>query len=174
MGYQLWLAGIRYLIEDRECNPEIKDHYGSTPLITAIYSDADLTIIKYFIETCHCASDFRSPDGRTLLSCAACADMASVELIEYLVHFCNIDIDAQDDRGYTAIYYAAMSGHDEEVEYLAKQGASLNLTNSDGKRMLTVLQDMCIRYCTDNADDCGDNITPAIINLLKQYGAVDD
>lgn len=169
-----WMAGIQYLIENRKCNPEIKDQYGYTPLVTAIYNDADLTMIQYFIETIHCTPDFLRPDGRTLLSCAASSDMTSVELLEYFIHSCNIDIDAQDNHGYTAIYYAAINGHVEEVEYLAKQGASLNLTNCDGERMLTVLKDMCRRIYEKHAGDCGDHITPEIINLLKQYGAIDD
>ena len=51
-----------------------------------------------------------------------------LEEVQYLVEGQGLDMNARDDRGFTALHFAAWAGHLEVVQYLVGQGASVTAT----------------------------------------------
>jgi len=50
-----------------------------------------------------------------------------------------VDIDYQNNAGYTALHYAALRGHEDLVELLISYGANPNIENNDSKIALNLL-----------------------------------
>ena len=64
----------------------------------------------------------------------------NLENIKYLVEKLKINIDAQDDDGWTALYYAAINHKRDAYKLLLKLGANKNITNNEGLKPADVLQ----------------------------------
>lgn len=60
--------------------------------------------------------------------------------IRYLVRNLKVDINAKDDDGWTALYYAAANKKMEAYNLLLKLGADKNIKNKDGLKPADVLQ----------------------------------
>ena len=58
-----------------------------------------------------------------------------LDLIKRL-HGVGADINAFDQKGWTALMYACLEGHEKIAEYLIKMGADLNATNENGSTAL--------------------------------------
>lgn len=73
--------------------------------------------------------------GRTLLIYAAKNNHTHTELVKLLLEF-GTKLDLQDNKGKTALMYAAKKGHSAIVRLLLEFGAALDLQDNDGKTAL--------------------------------------
>jgi len=80
-----------------------------------------------------------------------------LEEVKFILNNNNLDIDLKDSYGATALYYAAMSGHIDIVQYLVKKGANVNLKNNIGQTSLHLAYFMefhkVAKYLVDNGAD---------------------
>lgn len=67
-----------------------------------------------------------------------CAENNSIDVAKVLLQEKNIDIEAKDVHGYTALYIAAKTGSAEVLKLLIKKGADLNATCIDGHNPLAI------------------------------------
>ena len=78
----------------------------------------------------------RRRDEQHLRDAAEAGDLVSVKGVLELAP--EIDLDAMDDQGHTALYGATFFGRTQVVEYLLKQGADADVSDMDGKTPLHV------------------------------------
>lgn len=78
-------------------------------------------------------ANLRDRDGRTLLINAAF--YGCYEIVKYLVN-CDMDINATDNRGLSALHAAVQENHIEIVELLLQKGANVNIQNAFGNTPL--------------------------------------
>ncbi|WP_300367269.1 ankyrin repeat domain-containing protein [Brachyspira sp.] len=64
----------------------------------------------------------------------------NINNIKYLVRNLKVDINAQDDDGWTALYYAAANNKMEAYKLLLRLGANRNIKNNEGLKPADVLQ----------------------------------
>ena len=77
------LASIRYLVEQRHANVEVKDKYGCTPINYASASGS-IDIIKYLYETCH--EDVETKDDGRNTPINNASKEGHLEVVKYLKH----------------------------------------------------------------------------------------
>ena len=63
----------------------------------------------------------------------------AVKLITLLVQY-KADVNAQDERGFTALMGAARNGNSEAVRFLLDHNANPDLTNCDGQTALSIAE----------------------------------
>ena len=64
----------------------------------------------------------------------------NIDNIRYLVRNLKVDINAQDDDGWTALYYAAANNKKEAYKLLLRLGADKNITNNEGLKPSDVMR----------------------------------
>lgn len=135
-------------IPPREAQGDIKVTAGATPLFRATKS-TDLPAIRLLMEK-GANPSISTNDHTTPLMVAAGmgAPLAATEdtltgtdkgdpldAIKLFVQ-AGADVNAGNDLGFTAIHYAAQTGRDRIVEFLAAKGANLDVKNKAGKTPL--------------------------------------
>ena len=117
------LAIVKYLIEDRECDPKISGNDGSNALHCAV-NGGHLKVVEYLIEKIGCDPKIRDDVGENALHCAA--NGGYLEIVEHLIEE-GYDPNIGDQNGSNALYCAASGGHLEVVNYLVtvEEGAIL-------------------------------------------------
>jgi ankyrin repeat protein len=108
------LTTIRLLLE-RGANPSVSTMDGSTPLMVAAGLGARRTGDEEFVEKAARADPLDA--ARMFVDAGA-------------------DVNAVNDAGNTAMHYAALTGATRIVEYLAGNGANLEVKNKQGKTPL--------------------------------------
>jgi len=68
----------------------------------------------------------------------ACTDGNMNKVVAFLAS--GVDINAQDEYGFSPIHAAASYGHDDLIEYLISNGANVNLRDADGDTPLLVCE----------------------------------
>ena len=108
---------VKYLIEEKHCNPNILDGQWCTPLQYACMH-GHLDVIKYLIKTGPRTSSCHSVDqyGSTPLD-YACA-YGHMEVVKYLIETGSCDPNGVDQYGRTALHYACWNEHIDVVKYL--------------------------------------------------------
>jgi hypothetical protein len=75
---------------------------------------------------------FTFGDGGTILHRAA--GVGRTKIVRHILRrFPELDIDAQDDNGSTALHYAALTGHKKMIYLLIRNGARRDTKNKYGK-----------------------------------------
>ena len=64
----------------------------------------------------------------------------NIDNIKYLVRNLKVDINAQDNDGWTALYYAAANNKRDAYNLLLRLGADKNIANNDGLKPADVLK----------------------------------
>jgi ankyrin repeat protein len=105
------LAAIRLLME-KGANPAIPAKDGSTPLMVAAGQGAPLVISE--------DTQLGASNGDPL------------EAVQLFVK-AGADVNAANDQGFTAMHYAAQTGRNRIVEFLAVNGARLDVKNKAGR-----------------------------------------
>lgn len=77
-------------------------------------------------------------DGNTALMLAAANPAGGIRLVNYLLSKPQIDINATNDIGETALMRAARYGHDEIAKLLFDNGAKLDIENNIGENALAM------------------------------------
>ncbi|MEI0486679.1 ankyrin repeat domain-containing protein [Brachyspira intermedia] len=80
----------------------------------------------------------KTKDNVTPLHMAVVYD--NLDNIKYLVRNLKVDINAKDDDGWTALYYAAANKKEEAYKLLLKLGADKNIANNEGLKPADILQ----------------------------------
>ena len=118
-------------------SPPLQDQRGivlnqeqETRLIEMIFDAArqnDVTTIDEYLSSGF-SPNVRSPRGDTLLTVAAYRD--SIGVVERLLKEPEIDIEARNRMGLTAVAAAAFNGHERPLRALIAAGADVNSSNS--------------------------------------------
>jgi len=110
----------------------IRDTDGGTALLIACQK-ADLKLCQVLID--HGASvDVRNQDDRTPLMEAARQKQNGMELVKQLYQVDpNLDLNAQDKQGETALLEAARAGQPDIVQFLVERDANVNAANHRGE-----------------------------------------
>jgi hypothetical protein len=94
-----------------------------------------LSVVKRLAKECdvHCVE---KASGRTALHKAAY--WGHIQVIEFLVNECKLNVNAVDYHGDTALHDAVRFGHREVAEALLKAGSNAAIKNKDGHCVLEV------------------------------------
>ena len=106
---------VKFLIEKKDINVEVKDGWGRTPLHLAAYRGS-IEPVKYLVENCHANIDAQNGKGKTPLHLAS--SRARADIIKYLLEK-GANKTIQDSAGKTAFDVAAsFYGNKEEIKTL--------------------------------------------------------
>jgi ankyrin repeat protein len=112
---------VQYLIEQRQLHAHGIEQSDTTPLHLAC-REGHLEVVKYLssIEECQFGIEDKNTYGLTALL-AACIHHR-IEVVKYLIHQWHVNINAIDNRGFTALHYASQNSGDLElVQYLTNK-----------------------------------------------------
>lgn len=132
-----------------------RDLTGRTPLMWAVYANFNnpqralskdlerLHYVRALLKTPGIEAHLSDKDGFEALHWAAWSGMpyCSLELLG-----AGLDINKQEDSGYTPLMLAAQRGNAEVVEILLKRGADTSLKNENGKDALTLASEAEAAY----------------------------
>ena len=106
-------------------------------LIYELFDEDDFTKVISFVDKYGC--DFVDRDGRNLLMNFIVEGKSTfaIELIkQYKMNGLNLDL--QDDSGWTALHFAAQENSPEIIELLAGSKANLNIQEENGRTPLFI------------------------------------
>ena len=112
----------------------------------------DFEILELLTEKDPSYVDRKGPRCKTPLITSAFN--GHLRIVRALTEKWNVNVNAQDDRGITALYCASQENHIEVVDYLLQHGANPKLCNKNGDKALKIAKEK------NNKD---------IVKLLKRY-----
>ena len=121
------------LLENKQINPEIKDHYGKIPLYYAAVQD-EQKIIELFL-----GGDINTiqQDGKTPLMRAVSEGNPS--LAKLIIDLENTNINIQNNEGNTALHIAIKSKQEQCALLLINEPKiDLNIQNNEGQTALHI------------------------------------
>ena len=108
------LEVVRYFINERHCDPMIRDNDGNTPLhIACRYGH--FNIVQCFVNKRHCNPMTRDNDGNTPLHIAC--RYGHFNIVQYFVNGQHCDPMTRDNDGNTPLHIACRYGHFNIVQY---------------------------------------------------------
>lgn len=122
LGYAAQRGHLRTvrLLLDSGSNVNLKNYFGSTPLLLAVCNNQDLAMVKYLMQRGAQLKD-RDDLGTTPLMCAS--EHGNVSVVKFLLDK-NAEINARNRVGQTALFYAAREGKFLTVKLLLQNGAN--------------------------------------------------
>jgi hypothetical protein len=133
-------AATARLLLDQGANLEVRDKYGSTPLLYAA-GNGETAVVKLFLER-GAKVDETNSNGETALIAAACncpsVDMPDTADSVRLLLENGADIEARDKQGDTSLMAAAGWGRTWIVEILLDRGAHIETRNNEGYTPLLI------------------------------------
>ncbi|XP_066137418.1 ankyrin repeat and death domain-containing protein 1A-like isoform X1 [Euwallacea fornicatus] len=124
---------IMEMLLNARCDIEARDKYGMRPLHMAAWHGHPKAV-ELLINSGACTNSVTKAQY-TLLICAARNNRA--EVIDFLLDTLDdVQIDAVDADGQTALYHAAANGHVIIVKRLLEMGASLDKKNKENRTAL--------------------------------------
>ena len=151
------LAMVKYLVEKKGVNMNVKDEQENTPLNVAAFS-GNLAILKYLIDEQNCSSICLGYLSRTLLH-NACERNDNIAMVKYLVEGQGVDLNMKDKQGNSPLNVAAFSGSLVILKYLINEQRCSS---------------MCLGYLSrtllHNACERNDNIA-MVKYLVEEQGA---
>ncbi|ERL84740.1 hypothetical protein D910_02165 [Dendroctonus ponderosae] len=124
--------GVRKILKE-PVDINSRNNYGRAPIHWAS-ARGNIDIMDMLLNA-HCDIEARDKAQYTLLTCAARNNRA--EVIDFLLDTLeDVQIDAVDGDGQTALFHAAANGHVSIVKRLIEMGASLDRKNKENKSAL--------------------------------------
>jgi ankyrin repeat protein len=119
---------VKYLVQARNANVNVKDSFGRIPLTYAAKT-GNLDVFMFF-EMSDADMSAKDNDGRTVFMYAA--DGGHLNICQYLEATHSELIHLKDNRGLTALFFAADRGHLNVCQFLATTGAELTAQDKFG------------------------------------------
>ena len=134
--FSLWKQDIlRYLVINgakQEIN--LQNNYGITVLHMLASNPRDFRSLSYLVEAQGANIHLKDVDGNTILHEASSSNW-NLPTIKVLVR-ANIDINAKNKYGATALHFASQYAHLGTVAYLADNGGNIHAKTADGATAL--------------------------------------
>ncbi|KAF8773102.1 Histone-lysine N-methyltransferase EHMT1 like protein [Argiope bruennichi] len=118
---------VHLLIQAGAVNDAINEKIY-TPLMLAVENNHK-DVVFYLIKSGACA-DFKGENGMSSFHISA--KNGSLEILKMLMSSRFVDVNAQDDGGWTPIVWASEHNHYDVVKYLLKRGANPNIKDNEG------------------------------------------
>ncbi|GBM82171.1 Histone-lysine N-methyltransferase EHMT1 [Araneus ventricosus] len=118
---------VHLLIQAGAVNDAINEKIY-TPLMLAV-ENIHKDVVFYLIKSGACA-DFKGENGMSSFHISA--KNGSLEILKMLMSSRFVDVNAQDDGGWTPIVWASEHNHYDVVKYLLKRGANPNIKDNEG------------------------------------------
>jgi ankyrin repeat protein len=119
---------VKFLIKNG-ANINAKDNKGNTALLCGC-TKGHLDIVKMIRE-------YASSDSKEMNDCLIFASYSgNKELINFLINSYNVNINAFEEHGKTALMVATMSGNSEIIRILLDHGASININDKTRRNAL--------------------------------------
>lgn len=110
-----------------------RDESGRTPLIVAVgYDKVDIAELLLLRGIDVNAKTFHSEETALISACASGRD----KIIMLILEQGNVDLEARDRNGRTALMRASAQGYDREVKFLVKAGADLEAKDKNNRTAL--------------------------------------
>jgi ankyrin repeat protein len=135
------------------CDGNIPNAKGSTPLIIAAFNG----FIKCLSILTESGADANKANCDLCAPLLLAAKAGHDECCEWLVSKCNVDVNAQNRFGDTALGLASFGGFGSIVSLLISNGASVNLANHLGTSPLLYAVSEDQQECVQILVDCGAN-----------------
>ncbi len=119
---------IRYLIEEKGMNVDVRDENGMSPLIYAAFFGYD-EVVKTLLD---CGADVNACGNSGVTVLMAALQKADNENIARLLIDSGADVNASDGQGLTPLMTAIYIDSLEMTLYLLKKGANVQVKNSKG------------------------------------------
>ena len=112
------LDTIKYLIEVKKADLNVKDDDGRTPLHLAAEKD-HLSIVKSLIKDKKADLNVKDNDGNTPLHLAV--EKHHLDTVKCLIEAKKADLNVQDNDGNSPLHLAALNGHLHTVKYFIEE-----------------------------------------------------
>ncbi len=110
-----------------------RDESGRTPLIVAVgYDKVDIAELLLLRGIDVNGKTFHSEETALISACASGRDKIIILILEQG----NVDLEARDRNGRTALMRASAQGYDREVKFLVKAGADLEAKDKNNRTAL--------------------------------------
>lgn len=142
--YAAWggsLECTKYLVEDCQMNPLIKNTEGVTPIHFAVAGNF-VDIVAYLSKFSVASTDGFSESSEGFNALHRAAMYGSLNSLQLLLQDCELAVDGVTSNGSTALHLSCQHGHLEVVQFLVMNyNADINAANSYG---LTPLMFACL------------------------------
>ena len=141
---------------------DVADEYGCTPFLNAVRQNNPLSVLEqYYNAKANINATCRSSQNALMFLAPHANENATPEQqigkLKYLIRH-QIDINATDDNGYSALMYALANRADAQfISTLLKAGADVNISSHDGETPLWI--------------GLRQQVSAETIKLLLEYGA---
>jgi hypothetical protein len=144
------IEDVKYFIENKGVDVNVRDAYGNTPLHAAT-GEENLEVVKFLVS-----------EGKADVNAKDINSSNDMEFLKYLISQ-GANVNAMDNEGNTPLYWIGEDTHSEFARYLISQGAvgamkSSQKTNSGGCYIATAVygsydapEVLCLRQFRDEA-----------------------
>lgn len=146
----------RLLSADADVN--LFSYYGETALIYSAYGDKP-KIVKLLLDH---GADVNAKNSELNTPLLAAASWGKTENFKILIVTPNLEIDAQNIKGETALMFAVENGNPVMVQDLLGRGASIKLKNNKGETVV------------DLVNSCQNNEVKALINIAVEQDLLEN
>jgi len=123
----------KYLVEEKDCDPMIRNENGHTSLNIAALS-GHLNVLRYFVHERHCNPKEGGWHGKTPLHDAS--QKGHLNIVMYLVEEEGADPSCTDTVNSTPLHYASYNGRLQVVQYLIQKHCDPTIEDQDGNTPL--------------------------------------
>ena len=160
---------VRCLVENRNCDVNVRDNTGYTPLHYAAHK-GHMDIVRCLVENRNCDVNVRDDTGYTPLHYAA--HKGHIDIVRCLVENSNSDVNdvnVRESTGYTPLlHYAAREGHMDIVRCLVENSnCDVNVRDDTGYTPLH----HAAQWGHINTVKCLAEHTAAVVMATDKYGA---